>query len=116
MKVAAVEARVVELNALRQMGQEAKGVKGSTRSVPAARAPSVPTYGDDEGAYGPERPELSKEVSDRARHHCTECGATDEELHVHHILPLSQGGTHDPDNLITLCRRCHANMHPHMSP
>jgi 5-methylcytosine-specific restriction endonuclease McrA len=35
-------------------------------------------------------------------------------LHVHHILPRSNGGTHDLDNLVTLCRACHARVHPWM--
>ncbi len=30
---------------------------------------------------------------------------------VHHIKPLSEGGTHDADNLISLCRSCHARLH-----
>lgn len=30
-------------------------------------------------------------------HHCT------GRLHVHHIRLRSQGGSHDPDNLVTLC-------------
>ncbi len=27
---------------------------------------------------------------------------------VHHILPLSQGGTHDESNLMALCTPCHS--------
>lgn len=30
---------------------------------------------------------------------------------VHHKLPLSNGGTHDRSNLISLCRSCHAKEH-----
>lgn len=30
---------------------------------------------------------------------------------VHHIIPLSQGGTHAPENLMSLCRSCHNKMH-----
>lgn len=38
---------------------------------------------------------------------CQACGR-DETLEVHHILPLSWGGKRcDPENLITLCDRCH---------
>lgn len=29
------------------------------------------------------------------------------EWHVDHILPISQGGTHDSENLQLLCERCH---------
>lgn len=30
-----------------------------------------------------------------------------EGLEVHHIIPLRDGGTHHPRNLITLCSSCH---------
>ena len=30
---------------------------------------------------------------------------------VHHILPIRQGGTHDRDNLMSLCQSCHNKIH-----
>lgn len=30
---------------------------------------------------------------------------------VHHIKPISQGGTHARNNLIALCKSCHAQIH-----
>ena len=30
---------------------------------------------------------------------------------VHHIIPTSQGGTHDVGNLMSLCRSCHNKVH-----
>ena len=30
---------------------------------------------------------------------------------VHHILPISQGGTHARDNLMSLCQSCHTKIH-----
>ncbi|MCS7256101.1 MAG: HNH endonuclease signature motif containing protein [Thermomicrobium sp.] len=36
---------------------------------------------------------------------CRLCGAPATE--VHHIVPLSSGGTHDRTNLMPLCARCH---------
>ena len=30
---------------------------------------------------------------------------------VHHKVPISQGGTHDPSNLMSLCRSCHNKIH-----
>lgn len=41
---------------------------------------------------------------------CAECGSTDR-LEVHHIHHRSDGGTDDPENLITLCMKCHAEQH-----
>lgn len=41
---------------------------------------------------------------------CVECNAT-EDLTVHHIIPLSDGGTHHESNLVTLCLDCHKELH-----
>ena len=30
---------------------------------------------------------------------------------IHHKLPLSKGGTHDRENLVALCKECHARIH-----
>lgn len=29
---------------------------------------------------------------------------------VHHIIPLSKGGTHNDENLMSLCKRCHSKI------
>ncbi len=34
-----------------------------------------------------------------------------EKLHVHHIIFRSKGGTDTPSNLITLCEKCHNDLH-----
>ena len=31
--------------------------------------------------------------------------------HIHHIKPLTQGGTHDESNLKALCHSCHSRVH-----
>ena len=33
---------------------------------------------------------------------------------VHHILPVSKGGTHERNNLMSLCRSCHNKIHIEM--
>jgi 5-methylcytosine-specific restriction enzyme A len=33
---------------------------------------------------------------------------------VHHIVPLSRGGTHAEENLMSLCRSCHNKIHHEM--
>lgn len=38
---------------------------------------------------------------------CVACGST-EHLTVDHILPVSRGGTNEPDNLQCLCRHCNS--------
>lgn len=51
----------------------------------------------------------------RSRHPlCEMCLAQGRAVpmdHVHHILPLSQGGTHDESNLMSLCKSCHSKIH-----
>lgn len=43
---------------------------------------------------------------------CQDCGATNVELHAHHITPVSEGGPkYDLDNLVTLCAPCHWDRH-----
>lgn len=58
---------------------------------------------------------LRHEVLDRDGYKCTEDGATPEKdgvtLQIHHIKYVSQGGTNDLDNLVTLCHICHAGRH-----
>lgn len=42
---------------------------------------------------------------------CFEQGRLVPVQEVHHIVPISQGGTHDADNLMSLCQSCHTKMH-----
>lgn len=37
---------------------------------------------------------------------CVACGTTDR-LHIDHVVPRHQGGSHHPDNLQLLCITCH---------
>lgn len=41
---------------------------------------------------------------------CAVCGSL-EDLRLHHIVPVSHGGTNDPVNLIFLCNGCHKDLH-----
>ena len=42
---------------------------------------------------------------------CLETGKLVETEEVHHRIPLSEGGTHARENLISLCKTCHAKLH-----
>ena len=42
---------------------------------------------------------------------CLEEGVLVVVEEVHHIIPLAEGGTHERDNLIALCKSCHARIH-----
>jgi len=42
--------------------------------------------------------------------HCVACGQSGN-LHQHHLVPRSIGGSDDETNLLTLCGSCHAKAH-----
>jgi 5-methylcytosine-specific restriction endonuclease McrA len=52
--------------------------------------------------------EVRTAVLKRDGYRCVNCGQTGTELHVHHIIPRSEGGTNDLSNLVTLCAKCHS--------
>lgn len=68
----------------------------------------------DPDGYPINWPELSTAVKVRDNYTCQRCGATNVELHAHHIVKLRDGGSNNLTNLLTLCRHCHALEHPHM--
>lgn len=41
---------------------------------------------------------------------CRSCNAR-ESIEIHHVQFRSRGGSHHPDNLITLCSSCHRKIH-----
>lgn len=52
-----------------------------------------------------------REIHVRTHPFCQECMKQDKFTRVeevHHILPLSKGGTHSPENLMSLCKSCHS--------
>jgi len=46
----------------------------------------------------------------RDRYQCRNCGKSKTKLHVHHIESRKTGGDR-PDNLLTLCKKCHEGYH-----
>lgn len=46
----------------------------------------------------------------RDGYRCSACGST-RQLHVHHVVPISQGGPDSLGNLLTLCQKCHQRAH-----
>lgn len=55
--------------------------------------------------------EVREEAIKRDNKCCEDCGAS-EDLHVHHIKPVSEGGKKfDISNLITLCKEHHYDRH-----
>ena len=50
-------------------------------------------------------------VLNRDKYTCQHCKTKKGTLEVHHIVFRSNGGSDEPDNLITLCRHCHKELH-----
>lgn len=71
--------------------------------------------------YPPDWEDRRRRVYQRDEYQCQRCGARggpygDLELHCHHIVPISEGGSHALTNLTTLCWRCHDAVHDHHIP
>lgn len=66
---------------------------------------AVITGRTQEGLSSSER----KEILNRDDQQCLLCGS-ETDLEVHHIIPVSDGGSKDNTNLCTLCADCHFNI------
>lgn len=53
--------------------------------------------------------EIRNIVLERDHNKCQICNSRNN-LHIHHIVKRRNGGSHDPDNLITLCASCHRHV------
>lgn len=53
---------------------------------------------------------IRSRVLERDGYRCTSCGRAGR-LEVHHVRPVRHGGSNEPENLRTLCRRCHHAIH-----
>lgn len=62
--------------------------------------------GDAAGFYN-----VKAAVLSRDNYTCQICGEKDSKLEVHHIQFRSKGGSNMMDNLVTLCRDCHKQIH-----
>jgi 5-methylcytosine-specific restriction protein A len=75
------------------------------KKTPADRQRDAQVYGSPE--YKRNRAAALR----RADRRCEECGRRDRSLQTDHIIPVTQGGTHDLANLKVLCSgpgSCHA--------
>jgi 5-methylcytosine-specific restriction endonuclease McrA len=55
---------------------------------------------------------LKESVLSRDGHICTVCGENSlRKLDIHHIVFVSEGGTDEMNNLVTLCKECHYGVH-----
>ena len=58
--------------------------------------------------------ELSAAVRKRSGNVCEIPQCKNKAVDVHHIVPLSKGGTNSMANLIHLCEACHTKRHNHL--
>lgn len=42
---------------------------------------------------------------------CLVCKEKGKRTHIHHIIPISKGGSNDKCNLVRVCYDCHCNIH-----
>ena len=57
-------------------------------------------------------PKARAAVLARDRHRCATPGCRSTRfLEVHHVTPRAHGGSNKPENLVTLCSRCHRHAH-----
>lgn len=61
-------------------------------------------------SYPPDWDERRNLVIDRDGERCKRCSSW-QNLHLHHKVPLSKGGTNEISNLVLLCRKCHSKQH-----
>ncbi|MEO5351428.1 MAG: RNA-guided endonuclease IscB, partial [Magnetococcus sp. YQC-3] len=56
---------------------------------------------------------IKQYILSRDNYECKSCKGKmkDKHLHIHHIIERSNGGSDLPNNLITLCKTCHDNVH-----
>ena len=59
--------------------------------------------------YGKEHREAREIMGDTPKV-CVNCGSTDK-VEVHHIVPLSMGGSNRASNIVYLCLECHYRAH-----
>ncbi|WP_083475408.1 HNH endonuclease [Methanogenium cariaci] len=99
------------LNAYRRLCYSCPYAKRNDDALFCRRHDIVVTVRDKYGLK--EWKELRKDILARDEHRCRLCGA-EEYLHVHH---RDSDRTNDapPQNLITLCERCHSRVHAHRS-
>jgi len=74
-----------------------------------------------DGRYPPDWDTRRIAVLQRDSYTCSNCGVRSgpyggdsaPPLHVHHVVPLSDGGSNRLSNLTTLCESCHNDAHDH---
>lgn len=102
-KIVALEAEVAQL----RLALAAPSDPASRQRVRAIRAEWEIKYGRRKRHYLSRR--LRWLILERDGHRCVYCGAgpiNGAQLTIDHVIPVIDGGTDDPDNLVTACDEC----------
>lgn len=67
-------------------------------------------------SYPDDWDQLAASIREQDEYTCRNCARQggphgDVQLEVHHVVPLSKGGSNRASNLITLCEDCHNAVH-----
>ena len=95
------------------------GAGGAVPQAPRSEAPSPPVVGASAAAPAGRRrasqsipPAVRRAVMRRHGGRCAVPGCSNHQfLDVHHADPRAEGGSHDPERLLTLCGAHHRNVH-----
>lgn len=62
---------------------------------------------------GKVHPEIWENIKRRYNYTCPACGRIEPDIVLtkDHIVPITRGGTNDPDNLQPLCKSCNSRKH-----
>jgi len=72
--------------------------------------PLAPASAEAIGGAAATPPAMRRKVFARDGHACVHCSSR-RGLHAHHVHWRSKGGATTPENLVTLCARCHGLVH-----
>ena len=80
--------------------------KVSSNNVAKVNAKNEKIYQEEDSTWLNRKDDVFEKYSKK----CMNCGAT-KDIHVHHKISLSKGGTNCIENLIPLCKKCHEELH-----
>lgn len=100
-------------NRLRDAGVEIRDPTDYELPPESIPGPDNPMYRNGSSwRVKPKWRKTRKKAIRRDGHTCQECERKPDELHVHHIEPVSEGGAKFKlSNLVTLCAECHIAVH-----
>ena len=88
-----------------------KNIEQLSNSLVSLQDNAAPLY-DYFLTYPPDWEERRRQVVERDGDQCSKCGKGKHfHLHLHHIKPLSKGGSNKITNLKLLCENCHSKDH-----